>query len=95
MVVGEIVSGSSSATNTAYSFQPAGSTQIIITSYSAYSKWPFLQVNGSVDQGLLFNQIQQAPSPALNTKICLDNTHYIAFEAVPSYRSFWNGIQIK
>ncbi len=91
MAVGDVVNGMGAAGVT-LNFQPAGSTECMISSVLCVSAWRINITNGvltpsSVNDATLSNQE--------NIKLFINNTNYLTVTLHASYAQAYSGLQIK
>jgi len=97
MVVGDVVNGIG-LDSTLFSFQPAAGVEVIVTHMAINSGWYSLGTTAGVGTGKIYygsNNAQPSPSIQGGTKICINNTNFLYFNASAGFQANFSGIQIK
>ena len=95
MTVGDVVSGLGAVTST-LTFQPAAGVEILITQLIGYANWCYL-TNGTTPGYIGFLQPGTGSNDPQDkiSKLFINNTNYLNFDATTQLSNGYTGIQIK
>jgi hypothetical protein len=95
MAVGDIINGLIVGTGAWFSFQPAATNEIILTSiFTGTGTTQYIALGNGVNSGTIRNGYNTAYNISTNTKIGITNTNYIEVYTGET-ASGYTGIQIK
>ena len=94
MASGDVVSDIG-AVNTTLAFQPAAGVEVLLSAFGVQGDWSFI-TDGVLSATIAIgaNTINTA-NDGINTKIFLNNSHYLSIGAKAGQSGWYTGIQIK
>jgi len=93
MVAGDVVNGVNPIANTVLNFQPAATTEYMISSCGGVGSW--ITMTEGVTTSLLNVTSNTGDGTSANVKVFINNTNYLQIGATAAQYNNYSGIQIK